>query len=259
MPWPPNPIYHLSQAIPWPQKCCFQSLLDVLNTSAQLSKQVYLDMTAKLNDLKHDVLPQLISELEQMEESMGLKPGLLTNPVLQQMNAYYTQLANQLNTLGVAAEILDSALVRTVLSPKKSESNQQKISADPNLTTLMDEGFMLKRKENQVERLSKSQFSAEDNSALNAALQFFDKISSYYPLRYMNNLANLSQFDKAILIGDYSKFQTHLAALYPSVDALIVKALTANSTELWRANSFQVVLKCKDDVLMHIQQQQAQA
>lgn len=81
---------------------------DLVNAGAPLTKQAYLDAVAKLEDIKHNILPQLISELEMVEESMGLKPGLLTDPALEQMNKYYTQLAEQVDNIAKAAGVLDT-------------------------------------------------------------------------------------------------------------------------------------------------------
>ena len=76
---------------------------DLLSTAAPLTKQAYLDAAAKFEDIKHRVFPRLLAEIEGFEESMGLKPGTLTDPVIKQMNAYYTKFANYANHVATAA------------------------------------------------------------------------------------------------------------------------------------------------------------
>ena len=64
--------------------------IDLMNTGAPLSKKAYFEAVEKLHQIKHDYLPRLIAELEQIEENTGFQ---LSKPALQQMDAYYVLLA----------------------------------------------------------------------------------------------------------------------------------------------------------------------
>lgn len=265
---------------------------DLVDTAAPLTKQAYLDAVAQLKEIKHNLLPELIIELETIEESMGLKPGLLTQPTLEQMDAYYTQLADQVNSIASAAgfldytsDILDSRLgkfVRMICGDHKELDVGDKLSPVANLNDLMDDQFKEKRRALQVNRLNEARVNAnlhileEDLNALTAANRFFDKINSYNSFRhalvYKWSLANLNQSEKDLLIADYKKFQPHFAAHYPDIDRLIVEALTkpvgANQVsrlwsseykQLWGKDHFKTVINCKKEVIANINQDIAQA
>ncbi|CAM4494124.1 MAG: hypothetical protein LEGION0403_FIIPPAGN_00492 [Legionella sp.] len=258
---------------------------DLVNTAAPLTKQAYLDAADKLNEIKHDLLPQLLAELEKIEEGMSLKPGTLTDPVLEQMNTYYTQLATQVEAIAQTAGVLDSAteymdsnlgtLVRYLVKDKGSLDVGEKIKPIEGLTVMMDERFVEKRKANQATRLNEARFEAEDNTAKEAATRFFDRLNSYNSIHQALckwSLANVSQTERESFLADYKQFQPHFAAMHPGVDKLIVDALTlptgtnivsrlwsSEYKQLYGSNHFSKVLACKNDVIEHIEQSKAQA
>lgn len=258
---------------------------DLVNTAAPLTKQAYLDAADKLNEIKHDLLPQLLAELEKIEEGMSLKPGTLTDPVLEQMNTYYTQLATQVEAIAQTAGVLDSAteymdstlgtMVRYLAGDKGKLDVGEKIKPIEGLTVMMDERFVEKRKANQATRLNEARFEAEDNIAKEAATRFFDRLNSYNSIHQALckwSLANVSQTERDALLADYKLFQPHFAAMHPGIDKLIVDALTlptgtnivsrlwsSEYKQLYGSNHFSKVLACKNDVMEHIEQSKAQA
>jgi len=260
---------------------------DLVNTGAPLTKQAYLDAVAKLEDVKHNILPQLISELEMFEERMGLKPGLLTDPALAQIDAYYTQLANQVDSIAYAAGVLDtlaagldSSLGRVaswvVGSKTLIKDPGEPLTPTPNLNILMDDEFVEKRMAHQLSRLNEAKFKAVDNTAHTAAKSFFKKVAEYnsyiYAPIYKWSLANLSQTDKDALIADYKKFQAYFAEIHPEIDKLIVDALTkptgsnivsrlwdSEYKQLWGKDHFNTVCICEKSVLENINHKVAEA
>ncbi len=258
---------------------------DLVNTAAPLTKQAYLDAADKLNEIKHDLLPQLLAELEKIEEGMSLKPGTLTDPVLQQMNTYYTQLATQVEAIAKAAGVLDTAteymdstlgtIVRYLAGDKTQLDVGEKIKPIEGLTVMMDERFVEKRKANQVTRLNEARYEEQDNTAKNAATRFFDRLNAYSSINQALckwSLANVSQSEREALLADYKQFQSHFAAMHPDIDKLIVDALTlpvgtnivsrlwsSEYKQLYGSNHFSKVLACKDNVMEHIEQSKAQA
>ncbi|WP_133135352.1 hypothetical protein [Legionella rowbothamii] len=258
---------------------------DLVNTAAPLTKQAYLDAADKLNEIKHDLLPQLLAELEKIEEGMSLKPGTLTDPVLMQMNTYYTQLATQVEAIAQTAGVLDSAteymdsnlgtMVRYLAGDKGKLEVGEKIKPIEGLKVMMDERFVEKRKANQATRLNEARFEADDNTAKEAATRFFDRLNSYNSIHQALckwSLANVSQTERDALLADYKQFQTHFAAQHPGIDKLIVDALTlptgtnivsrlwsSEYKQLYGSNHFSKVLACKNDVMEHIEQSKAQA
>ncbi|MFJ1267732.1 hypothetical protein ACD661_04055 [Legionella lytica] len=258
---------------------------DLVNTAAPLTKQAYLDAADKLNEIKHELLPQLLAELEKIEEGMSLKPGTLTDPVLKQMNTYYTQLATQVEAIAQTAGVLDTAteymdstlgtMVRYLAGDKGKLDVGEKIKPVEGLTVMMDERFVEKRKANQTTRLNETLFEANDDTAKEAATRFFDRLNSYNSIHQALckwSLANVSPSEREALLADYKQFQSHFAAMHPDVDKLIVDALTlptganivsrlwsSEYKQMWGSNHFSKVLACKNEVMEHIEQSKAQA
>lgn len=259
---------------------------DLVNTAAPLTKQAYLDAAEKLQDIKHKHLPQIISELDKMEESMGLKPGVLTAPVIKKMNEYYTQLATQVDNIAKAAGVLDDTEsymsselgkdIRFLFFGDKTKLDVgEKLAPVPDLLVLQDEQFNTQRRAYQSTRLSEARFESGDTRAKDAANSFFNRLSAYNKIHQTYckwSLANISADEKSSLIKDYKQFQSHFAALHPDIDKLIVDALTKPSgsgivsrlysseyKQLWGSNHFTQVLSCKEAVLASIDQSVAQA
>ena len=258
---------------------------DLVNTAAPLTKQAYLDAADKLNEIKHDLLPQLLAELEKIEEGMSLKPGTLTDPVLKQMNTYYTQLATQVEAIAQTAGVLDTAteymdstlgtMVLYLAGSKGKLDVGEKIKPVEGLTVMMDDRFVEKRKANQATRLNEARYAGQDDTAKEAATRFFNRLNSYNSVHQALckwSLANVSQSEREALLADYKQFQPHFAAMHPDIDKLIVDSLTlsvgtnivsrlwsSEYKQLYGSNHFSKVLACKNDVVEHIEQSKAQA
>lgn len=111
-----------------------------------------------------------------VEESMGLKPGLLTDPALEQMNKYYTQLAEQVDNIAKAAGVLDTVsdysdsiggkIVRFLAGDSKKLDVGPKLTSAPDLGVLMDDVFIQKRRSNQESRLNEARLGSEDKMYL---------------------------------------------------------------------------------------------
>ena len=151
----------------------------------------------------------------------------------------------------------------------------EKLEPVSNLNVMVDEEFVASRSAHQQDRLSKAEFDAQDQSALEAANRFFARLKKYKTVHQIANrwsLANITDTEKAHLRADYTQFQTHFAALHPNIDKLICKALekdsaknsvarffTSDFKQLWGRNHFTQVLECEGSVLVNIHQAKAQA
>lgn len=224
----------------------------ILQTSSQ-KPQVFLDVEQHLEKLKHHYLPLVVGELEKIEESIGLRTGLLTDLAMVQMNNYYGLLATTVQSVAHKAG-----------AASKTE-----------LAIMEDEGFRITRFMLQEERLSVARLASDNTEPHEAAERFFARLNSYgslYQAYCKWSIANISQEEKEAFIADYKKFQPHLAAIKPELDKLIVDALTmptgtsvisrlwtAQYKQLWGSNHFSEALACKKEVLESIAQSQAQA
>ena len=158
---------------------------ELINSAAPLTKTAYNNAVKQLHKIKHDLLPQLLAELEMMEESMGLKTGILTDAVLQQIDASYTSLSDQVQKIAMASGILDATsetmseslekLVRFIANDRGQLDTGPKITPELQLSVMMDDVFIEKRRDAQLTRLSEARLEAENTSALEAASRFLAK------------------------------------------------------------------------------------
>jgi hypothetical protein len=250
---------------------------DLLNTSAPLTKQAYTEAVAKLNAIRHQYLPKMLADLEAIEESLGLKPSSLTEPMVQRLESYYETLAAQVNKIAVAAEVIegipDSTMMdwtRYLLSSYKRIDVGAPLKPVEDLDVLRDEIFMKQLIEQRSVRLAEAEIEQQDGYALNAAKRFFSKLEKYGSLYQASckwSLFNLNEEDKQWLKQEYKLFQAHFARIYPEVDKVIVDSLTRkNSNPFWAlrfyealtdANQFTSVLACKATVIGALEQQKA--
>ena len=260
-------------------KALASTTTDLVNTAAPLTKDAYLNATMLLEKIKHEYLPLLVAELEAMEERIGLKPGVLTDSALQQMNTYYTQLATNVQQLAEAAQVIDSSaeklkttegkMVLTLVGDNGRITTGEEILLNPLLQQMEDEVFVQKRREYQQQRLSEARLASTDDSARLAAILFFQTIATNENDR--STLAELPDDTKRRLIKQYQLFQPHVAGLDPKLDRLIVDGLTkpvetgwvaylTNAAKLlWSTDHFSQIGFCYKDVLASIEQSKAQA
>lgn len=242
---------------------------DLCNTSAPLTRQSYLEAAKKLQGLKHDIIPAIIAELEEVELNMGLTPGVLISPAMASMEKYYTQLAETVNTMARTANIIEKGgaspisfivkLIRWLIGNKTIfQEESAKVAMVPELTVMKDQTFIEKRRNDQLQRYSAIELESKNLQAeLNSANLFFSLIQNYNPA------------SRQILLRHYQLFQSHMAKLYPELDELIVQKLTSKedtSSSSWsfsgKKNPFAAIIShqdCQKSVLNHIHQALSQS
>ncbi len=236
---------------------------DLMNTAAPLTTAAYKRAVAQLDMIRHEMLPTLVAEAESLEERMGLKPTLLTKPLLTQMQKYYVQLATQVNQIAVAAGVIDdiggkmnASWALWLLSDYKQTNTGSKLAPVPDLTNMLDDKFSAKVDEQRVSRLKQAEFSTEDNAssknALVAAKNFFELLAT------RSSLANFYLAERKTLKSLYDQFQPYFVVLYPDIDRVIEVALASQveagyfggALNAWYdTNSLQKVLDCEDSII----------
>ena len=256
---------------------------ELLSTTSLLSQQAYRDAEAKLNKIRHEILPQLVAELERVEESMGLKPNILVGPAIIKMERYYSQLATYVD--GIVTHVnnapeshieqMDEGFYKRkvfdVLHLVRGDKSE-KLVVTPRLSVMRDDGFMANVLERQSKRLAETELESRDDSKLSAAQRFFEKLGNYTPELHLWSLANIPSIEKEELLLDYKQIQPHFAALWPTIDKLIVNALSKRNDSGWLArvynseykqmygaDHFTQILACKDSVIIDIKQSIKQA
>ena len=78
----------LSNYVTCPETCLpiDPAFLNILEAMGPLTTTSYEVAKAQLNRFKHELLPEVLIEIGSIEQSMGLKPGTLSEPVLSSLN-----------------------------------------------------------------------------------------------------------------------------------------------------------------------------
>ncbi|WP_133128425.1 hypothetical protein [Legionella nagasakiensis] len=258
---------------------------DLMNTAAPLTKHAYLEAVVILNKIRHELLPQLLSELEGAEENMGLQSGLISEPIFKHLEHYYFQLASRVNEIAGVAGVLDHyalkmnkgtvALVRRLVGSDRLDVGEA-ISPASGLTTLRDDEFVTTARESKIARLIHAQQAYADyRKSEKAAERFFMKLKSYSKLSqagYRWSLANLSSDDKQQLLKEYRLIRPYFSIHHPMMDKLIIEALTkinkgnffqrfynSDFKQVWGENQFKQVLSCEKSIMIAMMRSKADA
>lgn len=253
---------------------------DLMSTGAPLTKVAYEEAVAKLNLIRHEVLPALVVELEILEESMSLKPGTLVDPAVRQMELYYKQFASYVDGIAQAAGVLDIAAVKVntrygdivrILTGGVRPDVGDKLTPVANLDVLRDEIFEEYTNKQRTTRLVQAQLESRDESKALAAEAFFNRIQGLTWWTHKQSLANATPAVKAELLALYKQFQEYFAAHSHQIDRSIVEALSAKNeggmfsrvlnTHYGQlvSSQFKEIMECKDAVIEGIAQASAQS
>src|SRR3990167_7775497 len=165
---------------------------DLINSAAPLSGQSYKSAVKILNRIRHIHLPVMLAEIEQLEESIALKTGLLTRPILQQLDKYYSKLAEQVNNIAAAASALDKTanklsawyvnFLKKLLNNQSDIQQREPLEIEPNLGVMQDTLFQETRQQAQLIRLHEARFASKDQRIIAAAEEFFAQLNGFYKI-----------------------------------------------------------------------------
>lgn len=217
--------------------------IELINTCSATTKEAYVKGVEKLDQLQFEAIPQMISELESLEENLGLKSGTLTEPALESAQAYYQQLANMVDSIPKAAKALDSVKeiekkwYAKVLSKDVKIAQKEELPIRPITNSLINSSFVEKRQALQRERLHEAQAQVyETENSIKAADAFFKKVASINTFYNNGQFSSISAEEKQELALLYKQFQTQMAATNPKLDAKIVNYLNLTETEKEQLN-----------------------
>lgn len=217
---------------------------DVVNTAMPATKEAYNKAVEKLNQFKHELLPQMIAELESLEESLGLKSGTLVDPALKFADTYYGQLAETVNQLYDAAGVADKSVAmgnkwhahlgkKVFLGSGTHFDSGHVLEKDPNISTLLDNTVIKAREQRQNVRLDEAKTQRHKAEECNKAAQaFYSKIKELNTFRNNGQFSAISVEDKQELAFLYQQFQSYMAANNPELDRVIVDHLELTSKEV---------------------------
>ena len=217
---------------------------DIVNTAIPATKEAYIKTIEKLNQFKHELLPNMISELESLEESLGLKSGTLTDPALEFADTYYTQLAETVNEAFLLSKDLDAGVEtankwyakagkKLILGKAIRLDSGNALEQDHDITTLLDSTVIKAREQNQNVRLDEAKTRQHEAEECNKAAEaFYAKIHDINTFRNDGQFSNVSVEDKQELAFLYKQFQPYMAVNSPELDAQIVNYLKLSPKEI---------------------------
>ncbi|STX41857.1 protein SidH [Legionella donaldsonii] len=201
----------------------------LVQTAIPTSKAAYLRLEEALLNFKRKVLPAIIDELEALEITMGLKPGLLVEPALSAATTYYNKLIETLTTKIEEARVkADNVGVKAFLYVTEKDEDKlelgTKFEVGEEVAHLIDETFVAQRISRQHARLDAARERMyEVQEIAGAAESFFAKIST--------RPEKLTIQDRQELAFLYQQFQPHMRARDPRLDAEIVSYLNLTEQE----------------------------
>ncbi|MCX7117501.1 MAG: hypothetical protein NTW94_06310, partial [Legionellales bacterium] len=222
---------------------------DILSVVIPGTKEGYLKAEILLNTLRHSVIPQVIAEIEHLEETLVLLPGTLSNTLKQQMNSYYTQLATPLLRVPGFVGLLDRSPTESLtaqagyaiakrglqFSPTVGDS----LEPIPHLEIMQDEGFEQHLSEQRSMRLKRIQleiidleqliqqetlFDEQQSRQREAAQAFFVQLKALRWWAHQWQLENILPSIKATLMEHYQQIHQQVKETHPELNAILMMA-----------------------------------
>ncbi|WED44020.1 hypothetical protein [Legionella cardiaca] len=216
---------------------------DFINAGSPLTKTAYLKSVEKLQQFKHQILPEVIAELESLEENLGLISGTLTEPALSAALNYYKSMTKVVEKIGFAVEKIETvesgmnkwygkAGQAILLGKVKKVNTGPVLEQDEEVAVLMDDVFREQRRNLQIQRINNSRAHLHEISqSEQAATAFFQKVFSLNTVYSSRSFSRVSVEDRQELAYLYKQFQPCLAAQNPELDTKIVNFLNLNAKE----------------------------
>ncbi|HBI21679.1 MAG TPA: hypothetical protein DDY37_03695 [Legionella sp.] len=226
-------------------KLLMDHLPTVINAAGPLSETVHLKTEDVLNQLKHVHFPEMLAQLESLEEHLSLRRHLLVEPALKAMNDLYNTIyalpdtledtSGHLNTVAEGLSTRPVKIMRSLLGNGEAISIN-KIDRSTGLREMCDDVFIERLVSLRINRFSDAHALSMDESVLKAADTFFHAALlcaiphlKFFPARAVDQIAVLknvmSQLTDIELNGlkeKYKIIQPYYATLYPRMDVLFV-------------------------------------
>ena len=230
-------------------KLLLEQLPTLLDTSGHFTKKSHEKIELLLNQLRHEHLPEIIAELENMEEIFSLRPNLLVGPTLKAMNNFYNGLSSLSKHWVTTSHFINETkkqvnkpqtkVIRGLfgnITPVNLQTSSLKIAHEINV--LCDDTFIKVVENHRIKRWMEADFIQKNTDIITAAERFFKKASECHHLyegtwTVVDLLTDrVKKIPKEETINelrkDYKIFQPYYARLYPELDSLFI-----NDFPLW--------------------------
>lgn len=227
---------------------------DLLNTSQPVTKEAYIRSVKLLNQLRHQHIPKLISQVDLIEENLGLQSGALTDQLIDSLDGYYRFAVEYVNCikdrdleiskLKQHADSFYGKPLRHLVGDHgeqiiHEEQDLNTIATD--LLTLQDHTFVETRQQLleqrtiiPEEKLIKLQQVKED------ATSFFKKCYAFSSAFKLGTMQNIPSAERLIMAREYKQVQTYVAKQDKQTDETLVEVLNVTMAE-----RLQLIAECK--------------
>lgn len=215
---------------------------EVLNKSGPALVTAYDRAVVELNNIRHEIIPALVIELERAEQNAGLSEGVLINTLIPKINDFYATVANSIisyvadpaNMVHQAQALLNSIPLKAmrklvgdknIIAASKSTLNSQ------NLPVLFDAESLYKIEYERRTRLRAAKIQQDNQIIVDTAEQFFNNLNALANEQYFTDLLYVAADKKVELWKDYLLIRSHIQATNPDIDRFLIYALNPQNTK----------------------------
>lgn len=157
----------------------------------------------QLNRIKHDVFARILCESDKLEQYSGLAPGMLSKPLMQQLNAMYQTMVTYANS---------------VIDLKEKH---------PDLLQLDNTSFLIQRLQHILQQKNECELKVKSaEEAKQAAISFMNRIASISN----HDLTSISTEQLDALHRDYQRFKRFVINYNPRLSVLLDQQFASTMT-----------------------------
>ncbi|MFA6302148.1 MAG: hypothetical protein WC627_03335 [Legionella sp.] len=215
---------------------------EVLNKSGPALVTAYDKAVLELNNIRQEVIPALVIELERAEQNAGLHEGVLINTLIPKINYLYATVANSIvsyvadpaNMVQQAQAALNSIplkAMRKLVGDKNKITYSNSTINSENLPILFNAEALYKIEYERRTRLNAAKILQNNQKIVDTAEQFFLSLDALTKEQYFTDLLYVEADKKILLWHDYLLIRPHIQATNPDIDRFLIYALDPKNTK----------------------------
>lgn len=216
---------------------------EVLNKSGPALVTAYDRAVLELNNIRHEVIPTLVIELERTQQNAGLSEGALINTLIPKINYFYATVANSIisyvadpaNMVQQAQAVLNSIplkAMRKLVGDKNKIASSNSTLNSQNLPVLFDAEALYKIEYERRTRLRTAKIQQDNQTIVDTAKQFFNNLDALTNEQYFTDLLYVAADKKVELWRDYLLIRSHIQATNPDIDRFLIYALDPQNSKI---------------------------
>ena len=208
-------------------------LPSLINTAGPASKIAHSKLEQLLNQLRYVDFPEILAELESLEERFSLRQNILIEPSLKAMNELYTTIAKLPELLEKTSVGMDAVatnlstpsvkIFRRILGNTQDVSMSNKIDHAEGLEDMCDDLFIEVLQNTRMHRWSEAAALSNDMTTVRAVDHFFTATLIWSTV----DMDNIPSYVIEDIRNSYKTIQPYYAALYPEMDVIFVNDMSS--------------------------------